>query len=132
LRPVRGSIQMKLVEFFGNPIDTKKPSDKKDTGNMSDDLFYYIIDHDKLHKDFFHPTAVSIKKAHQSKKDNKEEQVKSFLPMVNKGCLEYYHKHKMNGRLGKLFPKEMRDEMCERLYDHYREDIVKEKYKLGH
>jgi len=25
----------------------------------------------------------------------------------------------------------MRDDMCHRLHDHYREDIEKDKYKLG-
>ena len=103
---------MKLVEFFGKPIETEQPDQKKDTGNMGDDLFWFIIDHDKLHKDFFHPVAVDIKKAHQSKTDNKEELVKAFMPMVKKGCMEYYHKHKMKGRPGKLFPEEMRHEMC--------------------
>jgi hypothetical protein len=37
----------------------------------------------------------------------------------------------MQGKLGKIFSEELRKDMCERLYDHYKEDIVKEKYKLG-
>jgi hypothetical protein len=51
--------------------------------------------------------------------------------MVEKGCKEYYAKNKMSGRLGKVFPLELREEMCERLYDHYRDDVLKDIYKLG-
>jgi hypothetical protein len=37
----------------------------------------------------------------------------------------------MTGRPGKLFPKEMRDDLCERLFDHYVDGIKKDHYKLG-
>ena len=53
------------------------------------------------------------------------------MPMVNKGCKEYYHEKKLKGHLGKIFTKELRQDTCERLYDHYKEDIIKGKYKLG-
>jgi hypothetical protein len=61
--------------------------------------------------------------------DNNEI-VNEFMPMVNKGCMEYYKKKKMEGRPEKLFDKEMREELCQRLYDHYYEDVIKGSYKL--
>ena len=54
-----------------------------------------------------------------------------YMPMVIKGCKEYYHDNELKGKLGTEFSKEMRDDMCHRLHDHYREDIKKDKYKLG-
>jgi hypothetical protein len=119
---------MLLNEFFGKAINPIKDLQKgRDDKNIGDDLFWYIVDHDKLHKDFFHPIAVKMKKSDF----NKEKCVSEFLPMVNKGCKEYYTHNKMQGKLGKVFSEELRKDMCERLYDHYKEDIVKDKYKLG-
>jgi hypothetical protein len=123
---------MKLMEFFGKPIDiNKKMSKDKDDAELSNNLFWFILDHDRLHKDYFHPIAVKIHKAHKRNKLDKKEIVDDFMPMVIKGCNEFYHKNKLKGRPGKLFPKEMRKDICEKLFDHYREDIIKEKYKLG-
>ena len=123
---------MKLMEFFGKPIDVHKElSKKRDEQDTGDELFWYIIDHDKLHKDFFHPVAKKIHAAHKSNKLNKEEIVKDFLPMVKKGCMEFYHHKELKERPHKLFTKELIEDMCERLFDHYREDIIKDRYKLG-
>ena len=124
---------MLLNEFFGKAVELGhgQQSDKDEHGKLADDAFWYIVDHDRLHKEYFHPLAKKIKAAHASGNDDKELLVKEFFPMVNKGCKEFYHKHKMTGSLGKLFPEEMREDMCERLYDHYCEDILKDRYKLG-
>jgi hypothetical protein len=53
------------------------------------------------------------------------------MPMVNKGCLEYYEENDLKGRPETLFSKDLREELCEKLYDHFCDDIVKDKYKLG-
>jgi hypothetical protein len=121
---------MNLNEFFGTAVKAGKQEEDKDLHRQSntDEVFWYIIDHDKLHKDFFHPMKNKIKEYHKSGKLNREECIKQFMPMVEKGCMEYYHKHKMMGKPGKLFPKDMREDLCEKLYDHYAEDIVKGKY----
>lgn len=124
---------MLLNEFFGKAIDltNKQENSKDEHGKIADDAFWFIVDHDRLHKDHFHTLAPKIKKANESGKLDKTALVKQFMPMVEKGCKEFYHKNKMTGKLGKLFPKEMREEMCERLYDHYCEDIVKDRYQIG-
>jgi hypothetical protein len=121
---------MLLNEFFGKNIDPVKNLQKgRDDNNPGDELFWYIIDHDKLHKDYFFPIAANIAK-HKGDYD-RSDMVKKFMPMVVKGCKEFYSKKKMKGVLGKLFSKELRQDMCERLLDHYREDIIKGKYKIG-
>ena len=122
---------MLLKEFFGRAINAGKNPDKKDQDGQNNDLFWYILDHDKLHKDYFLPVARKIKKETTSNKFDKETCIREFMPMVEKGCMEYYKHKKLNGKLGKLFPKELREELCEKLYDHYYEDIVKDCYNLG-
>lgn len=123
---------MKLLEFFGKNIDIhKNVANSRDDKNIGDDLFWYIVDHDKLHKDFFHPVSKKIREAHKNNNKDKERNTMEFMPMVKKGCLEYYHHHKMPGDPAQIFSKELRKDMCERLYDHYCEDILKDKYKLG-
>lgn len=124
---------MLLNEFFGKPINVKTSSsnEKQDDKNMSNELFWFMLDHDQLHKDYVIPLAGKIKQAHQGESLNKSKMVKEFMPMVKKGCVEYYHKNKMSGKPKMLFPSELREELCERLYDHYCDDILKDKYKLG-
>jgi len=125
-------IIMLLTEFFGKAVDPIKDLHKgRDDKNISDELFWFIIDHDKLHKDFFHPLASKIKKANQDGHVDKEEQIDAFMPMVKKGCKEFYTYNKMQGKLGKIFSEELRNDMCERLYDHFKNDIIKDKYKIG-
>jgi hypothetical protein len=123
---------MLLKEFFGKTVDPIKNLHKgRDDQTVGDELFWFIVDHDKLHKDYFHPLAKKIKIANKDGNIDKEEMCDAFMPMVLKGCKEYYEQEKMQGRLGKMFSKELRKDMCERLFDHYREDIIKDKYKLG-
>jgi hypothetical protein len=121
---------MLLKEFFGKAINIGKKGDKEQE-SKSDDLFWYIVDHDKLHKDYFLPLAQKIKKQHNEGVQDRNLAVMEFMPMVNKGCKEYYIKTEMKGKLGKLFPEELRKDLAERLYDHYNEDIIKDCYSLG-
>jgi hypothetical protein len=123
---------MLLNEFFGKPIDIQKEMAKTSNDQeMHDDLYWYIVDHDKLHKDYVIPLAKKIYKDHKNNNLDKEKYVMEFMPLVNKGCMEYYHHKKMKGHLGKTFTEELRKELCEKLFNHFREDIVKDKYKLG-
>lgn len=123
---------MLLKEFFGKAKDIDKDMQKeRDDNDIGNDLFWYIIDHDRLHKDYFHPLAVKVHHAHKKDTLEKEEIVKEFLPMVKKGCMEFYEQNKLPGHLKDHFNKEFVKDMCERLYDHYKDDIVRGKYKIG-
>lgn len=120
---------MILKEFFGKSIDPQKSIKNKDISDtIGDDLFWYILDHDKLHKDYFFPIAKKVKKL---KECGPEMVLELYMPMVVKGCKEYYHAKKMEGRMSKCFPKELRETLCQRLHDHYHQDILKGKYKIG-
>lgn len=118
---------MILKEFFNHQAISKKDT-KSENKVKDDDLFFYILDHDRLHKDYFFEIAEKI----QNLDDCGEEQIlELYMPMVNRGCKEYYSDKKMYGKLGKLFPSELREKLCHRLHDHYYEDIKANKYKLG-
>ena len=120
---------MKLMEFFGKPVDMYKEMSKERNGDhIGDDLFWYIIDHDKLHKDYFFPIAKKLKSL---KECGREMVLELYMPMVNKGCKEFYSEKKLDGRLGKVFPAQLRESICERLHDHYFDDIRNGRYKLG-
>jgi hypothetical protein len=124
---------MLLNEFFGPAIKAgrkQEGADQESDGNTNE-VFWYIIDHDRLHKDYFHPLAQKIKHDHENNKLDRADCIRKFMPMVEKGCMEFYHHHKMKQKPGKMFPKEMREDLCERLFDHYCDDIIKDKYKLG-
>lgn len=124
---------MKLFEFFGKAISSKnkESADRTNDKQIGNDVFWFILDHDKIYKDYFIPLATKIKKDHEHGKLDKEEIVKKCMPMVKKGCLEFYQTHKMQGKISKLFPEELRKEICEKLFDHYKEHILKDRYKLG-
>lgn len=121
---------MKLFEFFGKPTNykTEKSEDNKIDQNH---LFEFILEHDLLYKEYFVPLALEITENLEKNKLNKEEVVEKFMPMVKKGCLEFYNKHKLQGKVGKLFNEELRKGMCEKLYDHYLENIKNKQYNLG-
>lgn len=121
---------MLLNEFFGKSIKVHKSVDaKRDSGDdLLNRLFYYTLEHDKIFKEYFFPVAIKIK---NNKSMGKDQCLKEFMPMVERACKEYYKSNKMTGKLGKAFPKPLREELCEKLYDHYREGILNDEYKVG-
>ena len=50
---------------------------------------------------------------------------------LKKGCKEYYQDKKMKEKISRVFPKEFRESLCNRMHDHYYDDIKTDKYKLG-
>lgn len=121
---------MKLTEFFNKPLDVHKGQKYKNNNdhNIEDELFWYIIDHDKLHKDYFFPIAKKLKSL---KECGPEMVLELYMPMVVKGCKEFHHDQEMKEKLGKVFPLDLREALCHRLHDHYRDDVHTDKYKLG-
>jgi len=121
---------MLLNEFFGKSIQVHKSADsKRDAGDdLLNRLFYYTLEHDKIFKEYFFPIAKKIKKG---KGMGKDQCLKEFMPMVERSCMEYYKANKMTGKLGKIFPKTLREELCEKLYNHYHEGIINDEYTVG-
>jgi hypothetical protein len=121
---------MILKEFFSKSVNISANQKGRDSKNQinKDDLFWYILDHDRLHKDYFFPIAKKIKKLDSC---SPEKILELYMPMVKKGCKEYYSEKKLNGHLGKIFSEEVREELCHKLHNHYFDDIKKNKYNLG-
>lgn len=109
---------MLLKEFFGAGQTVQATdTNKEEKDYAKDELFWYIVNHDRLYKDYILPTSKKLKKLSEQDTDI-EEMISMLQPAVDKGCKEFYAHKKLTGKLGKLFPKELRDGMCEELY-HY-------------
>ena len=130
---------MKLFEFFGNinhdpnegkDRDLDSPS-KEEEQQLGDDVYWFILDEDDLHKKFFMPIAKELKKKYDDTTDDASNDWKVWIPMVNAGCMKYYKEHKLEEHPKDAFPKELRTELCKRLEEHYRENITNGEYELG-
>jgi hypothetical protein len=132
---------MKLFEFFGHQNldfspafdhdDKKKASEKthEQKDQMNNDVFWHIVDHDKLHKRHFFNVARHVKEKFG---DDDNHDPKLWQDLVKDGCVDFYHKHKMKGDIKELFDQDFRTELCHKLADHYHKDITDDKhYKLG-
>ncbi len=121
---------MLLTEFFSKSINATSKVDKENKHQEldKDDLFWYIVDHDKIHKEYFFPIAKKVKSL---KECGPSMVFELYMPMVIKGCKEYYQDKKLQGRMEKLFNKDLTEELCERLHNHFYDDIKKDTYKLG-
>jgi hypothetical protein len=123
---------MLLNEFFGKSLDLDKHKQNLENKSVNpDELFWYILDHDRMHKDYVMPLARKIKKAHNEGSSDRAQHISEFMPMVERGCKEFYNHKELTGKLGNLFPKKFREEMCERLCDHLYDDIIKDCYSIG-
>jgi hypothetical protein len=123
---------MKLYEFFGSNLNLKSDHDdphsmdQEKRKQLMQDIFYYMIDHDDLHKKQFFEIATGI-----HRNPEKEHHPKIWLPMVNKACMEFYKEMQMEGNPVEVFDKKFRGELCKKAADHYHKDILKGSYKLG-
>ncbi len=118
---------MKLLEFFSKNLDIKKPDQEKSREFDKDELFFYILDNDDLHKKHFFKNAKRLKKLNTCGRDTILE---CWMPMVREGCQKYAEKQKLFGRFEKLFDQDLRENLCERLHEHYYEDIKKGVYEI--
>lgn len=132
---------MKLYEFFGvptyeddknkeNPRDQYDSRKQEDNEKLENDLYWFILDDDELHKECFIPTARRLNEKMKSKDFDRSKHVKDWVPMVNKGCMKYYKKQQMTEDPKDVFTKEMRKSLCQRLHDQSVNDIEQGEYKL--
>lgn len=130
---------MLLKEFFSVPSvkdnDPKLGFGKKDSDSekekLANDVFWFILDHDKLHKKHFMPIAQEIHEANKSGKLDRKKYTECWMPMVEEGCMEFYKANKMSGKPRKIFDEEMCKGLCQRIADQHLEDIRKGEYNLG-
>ena len=132
---------MKLLEFFGVPTNdenSSKPSADDLTGKtqeeqekIADELFWFMLDDDGLHKKYFIPLAQELARQIKAETVNRREFVPKWMPMVNQACLKFYKAKEMKDDPRDAFTFEMRKGLCRRLADHVYDDIEKGEYNLG-
>lgn len=128
---------MKLFEFFGKLTfdqdhkDDKFSLSREEKEDLEDSLFWYILEDDELHKKYFMPSAKKLKARYNNHQDDSSKDWIEWLPMVNKGCTKYYAEHDIPGDPKEIFSKKLRKEICKRLENHYRNDILNDEYQLG-
>jgi hypothetical protein len=128
---------MKLLEFFGKPIeihqdknDSRKPGEdpklnREEEDQLANDILEYILNNDELHKKQFLPVA---RKLHKNPTTHHKPDV--WLALVNKGCMEFYKERDMSGDPIDLFNKEFRSDLCKKFSDHNKHILMGE-YNLG-
>jgi hypothetical protein len=122
---------MLLNEFFGSH-DFKSKSKSSDeelkvkNSALCDNVLEYIINNDNLHKTMFFPIAEKL--IREATKEHKSE---IWMPLANKGCMGFYKMSEMKDNPNRVFPEEFRKELCDKLAEHYQNDILKGMYKLG-
>jgi hypothetical protein len=122
---------MLLNEFFGSH-DFKSKSKSSDeelkvkNSALCDNVLEYILNNDHLHKTMFFPIAEKL-----IKEATKEHKSEIWMPLANKGCMGFYKMSEMKDNPKRVFPEEFRKELCDKLAEHYQNDILKGMYKLG-
>ena len=129
---------MKLYEFFNVPVDNKAKKfpnypgeDQEEKEKMADEVFWYIIDNDALHKEYSLPFLRDVKSQVNSPNFNKTRFAKQWVPMVKKGCHLFYKHKKLKGDPKDIFDTEMIEDLCKRLGDKFFQEIQKTEYHIG-
>jgi hypothetical protein len=133
---------MKLNEFFSPPADEQSDKDPRDVmsgqsdedqDKLADEVYWYMLDDDNLHKEYFIPLAYDIKALQKADKFNHNEFVNKWLPLVNAACTKFYkeNKEELPGDPADLFSLDMRKMLCQRLSDQHHTDIENDEYKVG-
>lgn len=130
---------MKLYEFFNVPADKKSKHEfpnyagqsQEEKEKVADDVFWYIIDQDDLHKEFVLPFVRDMKAQVTSPNFNRDRFTKKWMPMVSKGCKSYYKKEKLQDDPKDIFSDDMKQELCKKLCDKFIQEIQDDDYQIG-
>jgi hypothetical protein len=129
---------MKLYEFFNVSDDSRKKPDPhfdhisaEEKQKMADEVFWFILDHDALHKEYVLPVVGELKSQIEDPKFDREKFNKQWSPMVSKGCSLFYKKEKLSKDPKNLFDDELKDELCKRLTDKFAEEVKDDVYQVG-
>ena len=125
---------MRLLEFF-NPkhenwekVDRDKDLVPQDT-NLEDNIYYFIIDDDRLHKEHFLPLAINYYKQKDRKDFDRKSFAKSCLPMVKDGCRAYCKTLKLeDGIPDGMLNKGLFRSLAHRLVDQIINDVKEDAY----
>jgi len=112
---------MKLFEFFNVPKQEKSRVDNQgnqpDDQELTDQLFWFIIDNDELHKRHVLPFVKNYRQQIMNKKYSRDKFKKYLVPMIDRGCDLFLKDKKLTKNPSKLFNNELRDSICSRVLD---------------
>jgi hypothetical protein len=123
---------MLLNEFFGNynaggaKNEDEKNKKKYEEAELADAIYEFILHNDKLHKEQFIPIAQKI---HRNPTQKHKSDI--WLPLVTKGCMEFYHHNKMMEDPVKMFNEKFRFDLCELFANECNKHILKGDFDLG-
>lgn len=129
---------MKLYEFFNVPVDPLKKPDPhfdhisaEEKQKMADNVFWFILDNDSLHKEYVLPYISDLKNQLTSPDFNREKFSKYWAPMVNKGCNLFHRKEKLTKNPDKLFDDNLKRDICKKLTDKFIDEVKNDMYFIG-
>ena len=128
---------MKLFEFFGKMTlkqdheDGKYSLSREEKETLEQSLFDFILNDTALHKKYFMPIAKSLKARYDDHTDDASKDWKEWLPMVNRGCANYFKEHNITGDPKDIFSKKLRKELCKKIENYYREGILNNEFQIG-
>lgn len=117
-----------LQEQESNKRDELHTPSQQNREELNDVVYWYILDHDTLHKK--HGVPIAYKMANLKKQDKLERDkfVDCWMPMVKEGCMAYYKENRLEDDPKDLFTIEMRKDLCHRLADQYFNDVLNDEY----
>lgn len=128
---------MKLFEFFNIPPEEKNKHTSDNSGvapeeieQMKDDIFWFIVDQDDLHKNYILPL---INKYGSQIKDHNLDRnrfEKEWLPMINKGCGLYHKEHELKMNPAELY-NDIKDDLAKRFVEKCISDVEENAYLIG-
>lgn len=103
---------MYLFELFDKSPAHEQHRDPK----LAEQLLWYILDNDHLHKKY--SLAILL-----SKDLSKIKNYKTWIPMVNAGCVMMYNEHEMSGNPQRHFDSEFRNDVARQIAEIYAEEF---------
>lgn len=125
--------KMRLLEFF-NPKHGKWDQHDKDNDlvpkddNLEDNIYYFILDDDRIHKEHFLPLAIDYYNQKDNDNFDRKSFAKSCLPMVKDGCRAYCKSLKSEEIPDEMLNKDLFRSLAHRLVDQIINDVKEDAY----
>lgn len=124
---------MRLLEFFNPKHESWEQHDKDQDmtprdDKLEDNIYYFILDDDRIHKEHFLPLAVNYYRQKDRGDFDKKLFAKKCLPMVNDGCRAYCRSLKSEEIPDKLLNKDLFRSLAHRIVDQIINDVKEDAY----
>ena len=104
---------MLLREFFSH--NTAPDKEEETSEELAKDIMAFILDDDDVYKKLMMPIIDEIKKEHKNKTYDKKNAYKKYEDLVDRCCMGFYDKEKMEGDPNEHFPHPLRVKLCKQL-----------------